>query len=580
MWIGTDNGLNRLQLPEEKFTSYVHNILDKKTISHNEISSLYEDGEGQLWIASSGGLDLFDKNNNQLVSYTQESGLPSSMIMGVEEDKHGVLWISTSNGISSFNRLTKRFRNYSMEDGLQGPEFKNNCSFQTADGYIFFGGNQGFNYFHPDSIKNNLTIPRVFITAFSISNVLQHPGSGNNILKSVIPDTKEIIISYKENVISFEFAALNFISSGKNQYACMMDGFDKNWINCGTNRSATYTNLDPGTYTFKVKGSNNDGLWNETGTSLKLIITPPFWKTYWFITLLIFGAVSFTLALFRYRMKIIKGQKILLEQQVEKQTAQLVKLNQEEKNARIEAETSRALADEANNKLLASNQEMEQFAYVASHDLKEPLRTITGLIQLLQKKYKGKLEGDADKYLSFIADSSNRMKVLINDLLDFSSIGSLATLSDIDTTALLTTIIGDIDAAIKESNCTINFGALPPINGYTTEIKLLFQNLLINAIKFRKKDVRPVINVTGSDKGEYWQFSVSDNGIGIAPQFSDKIFKIFQRLHTRSEYEGSGIGLSHCSKVVAMHNGKIWVDSEPGAGSIFYFTISKKIMQV
>jgi len=577
MWIGTDNGVNRLQFAGEKFTSFVHSTTDKSSLSHNETSMMHEDKRGRLWISSSGGLDLFDSLNKKVVSYTGDDGLPSSMIQSIEEDSHGILWLGSSKGIAAFDPATKKITNYTTEDGLQGPEFKNNCSYQSNDGYMFFGGNQGFNYFHPDSIKTNKAIPPVFITAFSILNKVQHPAVANSALKNVITETKEISISYKQNVITFEFAALNYISSIKNQYAYKMEGFDDDWIYCGTNRFATYTNLDAGSYTFKVKGCNNDGVWNEVVTAVTLVITPPFWKTTWFIVVSIFALITALIALFRYRVKLIQEQKLLLEEQVKKQTEQLVRLNKEEKNARLEAEASKALADEANKKLLLSNQEMEQFAYVASHDLKEPLRTISGLIQLLQKKYKGKLEGDADKYFTFIAQSSERMKVLINDLLEFSSIGSHATLSDIDTNLLLTTIVSDIDAAIRESNGQVNFDEMPAIRGFATEVKLLFQNLLINAIKFRKKDVPPVITITGKDLGYYWQFAVSDNGIGIPLQFREKIFKIFQRLHTRTEYEGSGIGLSHCSKIVAMHNGKLWVDSTEGEGSTFYFTIAKKI---
>ncbi|MEO6721919.1 MAG: two-component regulator propeller domain-containing protein [Ferruginibacter sp.] len=578
IWIGTDDGLNKLNVGSSKFIQYQHSIHETKSISHNEINHIYEDKKGYLWIATAGGLNQFDKAKEKMITFTEEDGLPASLIQSIEEDDHGILWLSTGNGIAAFNTVTKKSRNYNIDDGLQGLEFKNNCSFVNKDGYLFFGGVNGFNYFHPDSLRDNQFLPPVYVTSFQIFNKEQHPGSKDSILKNTISQTEQISLSYKQTVLTFGFASLNYTYSEKNQYAYMLEGFDKDWIYAGTNRSATYTNLDPATYVFRVKGSNNDGIWNEKGTYIRLIITPPFWKTWWFILLLLITIASLVVGIFRYRINNIKNQKIILEQQVKKQTEELVKLNSKESNARIEAERARGEADESNKKLMISNQEMEQFAYVASHDLKEPLRTTTSFVEILQKKYKGQLDAQADKYLHFISDASERMKVLINDLLEFSRIGSVKELTTIDCNKLFNTVAQDIDVAIKESNSSVKSTDLPIIKGYATEIKLLFQNLLVNAIKFRKKGVTPEIMVSALDKGSHWEFSVSDNGIGIDPKFKEKIFMIFQRLHGKAEYEGSGIGLSHCNKIAALHNGKIWVDSVPGEGSTFYVTIQKNII--
>jgi PAS domain S-box-containing protein len=226
-----------------------------------------------------------------------------------------------------------------------------------------------------------------------------------------------------------------------------------------------------------------------------------------------------------------------------------------------------------NKELERQNRELEQFAYVASHDLQEPLRTTSSFVDLLQQQYKGRLDPLADKYLSYIVQASDRMKVLINDLLEYSRIGRKKELEKIDCNQVLNEVLTDLDVAIKEANATISVCSLPVINGYSTEIKQLFQNLIINAIKFRKKEVAPEIKVYAQKKDDYWEFCVVDNGIGIDPQHSERIFIIFQRLHTRSEYNGSGIGLSHCKKIVELHKGKIWVESEEGHGSAFHFTI-------
>jgi light-regulated signal transduction histidine kinase (bacteriophytochrome) len=229
-----------------------------------------------------------------------------------------------------------------------------------------------------------------------------------------------------------------------------------------------------------------------------------------------------------------------------------------------------------NKRLEQKNKELEQFAYVASHDLQEPLRTTTSFVDLIQKKYKGKLDETADKYLSFIMQSSNRMRGLISDLLDYSMIGNKKEQQQVDCTTILNDVLADLGTAISEAGAQIDAEPLPIITGYPVEIKLLFQNLILNAIKFRRRDKIPRIKISVADKNNSWQFSVTDNGIGIAKEHNERIFIIFQRLHTQAQYIGSGIGLSHCRKIVELHNGKIWLESQVGKGTTFYFTIPYK----
>ncbi len=234
---------------------------------------------------------------------------------------------------------------------------------------------------------------------------------------------------------------------------------------------------------------------------------------------------------------------------------------------------SEAILDLKNKELKRKNTELEQFAYVASHDLQEPLRTSDSFVKLLQKLYEGRLDERADKYLNFIVDSSQRMQTLVKDLLDYSRIGAMHELAQVDCNKIMKDVIADLDKAITESTAIIIVHDLPVISGYSTEIKQLFQNLLINAIKFRKQGAVPQIEVMAKLTNENWIFSISDNGIGIEKSYNERIFIIFQRLHNRSEYQGSGIGLSHCKKIVELHHGKIWVDSLVGIGSTFYFSI-------
>jgi light-regulated signal transduction histidine kinase (bacteriophytochrome) len=217
--------------------------------------------------------------------------------------------------------------------------------------------------------------------------------------------------------------------------------------------------------------------------------------------------------------------------------------------------------------------ELEQFAYLASHDLQEPLNTTSGFIRLLKKKYEGKLDKEADVYFSFIAQASDRMKTLIRVLLEYSRLGGKKELAQVDCNALLGEVLADLGDAIHTHQAVVKADALPVLNGYSMEIKLLFQNLLGNAIKFAKKDSIPEIHISAKRGVDHWTFCCKDNGIGIEPAYHDKIFLLFRRLHTRAEYEGTGIGLAHCRKIVELHDGRIWVESEPEAGSSFYFTI-------
>ncbi len=225
--------------------------------------------------------------------------------------------------------------------------------------------------------------------------------------------------------------------------------------------------------------------------------------------------------------------------------------------------------------LESKNKELEQFAYVASHDLQEPIRTTSGFVELLKKQYYGRLDENADKYIDYILQSSGRMKTLIQDLLDYSRIGRQKEFRPVDCSLLIKEVLADMDKSIRDSETIIMREDLPTINAYPTELKLLFQNLIANSIKFKRPGTAPVIDICAAKKNNYWQFSIRDNGIGIDEKYHERIFVIFQRLHTRNEYEGSGIGLAHCKKIAELHDGRIWVDSTPGQGSIFHFTINE-----
>ncbi|HLN52694.1 MAG TPA: PAS domain S-box protein [Lentimicrobium sp.] len=227
-------------------------------------------------------------------------------------------------------------------------------------------------------------------------------------------------------------------------------------------------------------------------------------------------------------------------------------------------------------RLELSNRELEQFAYVASHDLQEPLRNITNFAMLLEETVKDKLDERSRNFLNIITSSTQRMKVLISELLSFSRIGRDRVIERVDCNEIMKDLLVDMQTVIKENNARIEFKKLPQLTANKTEMKQLFQNLVINAIKFRKKEIDPVINIKSESEGGNWKFSVSDNGLGIKPEYLNKIFLIFQRLHSERDYPGTGIGLATCKKIVELYEGRIWVTSEYGKGSTFYFTIPKE----
>jgi light-regulated signal transduction histidine kinase (bacteriophytochrome) len=226
-----------------------------------------------------------------------------------------------------------------------------------------------------------------------------------------------------------------------------------------------------------------------------------------------------------------------------------------------------------------SNTELEQFAYVASHDLQEPLRTITGMVQLLQKRYQGNLDARADQYISFTVEAAARMQALINDLLEFSRVDRHGKpFEDVDMQDAVETAIKSLAKTIQENNATISHENLPTVRADSSQMTRLFQNLIGNAIKFRSEH-KPKIHISANNLDGTCHFSVRDNGIGIEPQYFERIFVIFQRLHTRTEYPGTGIGLSLCKKIVERHGGQIWVKSESGAGTTFHFTIPHEVIK-
>jgi len=321
LWIGTQGGgLNRFDKTVNRFIHYRHIKGNPNSLCSDMIQAFHQDQHGIFWIGTAGmGLNRFDPFTNQFTLFTHKDGLPDNTIYAILEDDHGNLWLSTNRGLSKFNPVTRTFRNYDVNDGLQSNEFNFNAAFKSKSGEMFFGGVNGFNAFYPDKIRDNLHIPPILITDFKLFNksILIGDGhSGGSILTKSIMDTDAIKLSFKESVFSFEYTALNYELAEKNQYAYIMEGFETEWNYVGTRRFATYTNLPPGEYVFKVKGSNNDGIWNEEGISLKITVTPPFWDTWWFRLSGLLVGLLFIITFYKIRVH-----------NIHKRAAQLEKMN-------------------------------------------------------------------------------------------------------------------------------------------------------------------------------------------------------------------------------------------------------------
>lgn len=295
VWIATEGGgVNSCNPATGGFNHFTNDPSNPKSISNDRAYCLYEDGTGTLWIGTAKGLNMFDRRTGESKPYLIADGLASDYVRAIVADDRGNLWLGTTKGVTRFDPRTTSFKNYDIRNGLQGEEFSGAC-WRTSDGTILLGGPDGVSFFHPESIVDNPHVPPIVITRFQIFEE-SVPAASTMLADGFIH------LSYREDFFSFSFAALDFANPEKNNYAYMMKGFDRNWIVAGKRRYASYTNLNPGSYIFKVRGSNNDGVWNTAGSSLRVVIDPPFWQTWWFRTLVVAALASILLAIHNYRI--------------------------------------------------------------------------------------------------------------------------------------------------------------------------------------------------------------------------------------------------------------------------------------
>jgi len=551
-WTATDLGLSKFNRKEGVFRRL--RTIEGKKIAEDlkNISVIKEKSENVLWIGTYGsGLISLNVKSGEFRRYTTADGMADDNIYSMQEDKNGNLWISTDRGLSFFNTIKETFLNYTENDGIQGNEFNQGAYHMSRDGELFFGGTNGFNAFFPDKVKINHSIPTLAITGFYIFNrpVLI---SETSPLKKSIDYTDEINLSHKDNVFSFEFSAMEFSSPERNRFAYKLEGFDEEWVYTNK-RFATYTNLDDGSYIFRVKGSNNHGIWNENGASVRVNITPPPWKTWWAQLLYIIASFLLITGFIKYKTR-----------------GHLLKMAAQEK----ELERDRLLINEYKSIDKIKN----QFLANTSHELRTPLNGIIGIADSLISGAAGELNKNVKNNLRMISSCGTRLFNLVNDILDFSKLKN----QEISLSRKIINIKESINLVINLSKPLIGGKEIKIVNrteeksyvvyGDEARIRQIFHNLIENAIKFTKAGV---IEIDARKNKNMIEFSVKDTGVGIAPENIKNIFGSFQQVDgtTAREFGGTGLGLAITRRLVELHGGKIYVKSIPDHGSTFTFSL-------
>jgi len=486
IWVGTNGkGLIKYNKDKNSFKEYEYTTGNPNSISNNSIKSIFEDNDGILWIGTNGGgLNKFIEKEEKFIHYTEKEGLANNVVYGILEDKEHHLWLSTNKGISKFDENNISFKNFTADDGLQSNEFNTGSYFKSKSGEMFFGGVKGLNTFFPYKIKDNQFIPPIVITSFKkFDKEINY--------KQILSEKEIINLRYKENYFSFEFAALDYYSPENNKYAYKLEGLDPDWIYSDTRRFASYTNLNGGDYVFKVKGTNNDGLWNETGVSIPIYIKPPFRKTIWFFLIGGFSLLSVVYGVFKIR------------------------LNQ------VRLKTK-------NKYLKNQNEEKIVLLKEVHHRMKNNLQMVNSLLKFQSR------EIEDEKIINMFKDAQNR--VLSMSLLHEKMYNS-KDLQHIDIEEHLTLLIKDlvksyaiekkIHLNIKIENVDFKIQTLVPLG-------LIINEMITNSLKYAFKD-RDKGTITVHLKqldAKLQELIIGDDGEGYSPEkksegLGTKLIQIF-----------------------------------------------------
>lgn len=575
LWIRGGNGVGRFNIRSKEIQRFKYDLADSTGLSHMSVNAVFEDSKGRIWLATNDGLNLLTKDL-KFLHYTKKDGFANNFVKNIIEDNAGNLWLGTNLGLSRFNPETKRVNNFGLANGLAITEFNDQAVTKDKNNILYFGGANGILSFIPDSIKDNKHLPQTIITHFYIFNWEVFPGKDSPLNKH-ISVTKEISLPYDHSFFSFDFVGLNYTNPEMNEYAYMLEGFDKGWNYIGKNRKAAYTNLDPGEYVFNVKSSNNDNQWSDHKyASIKITILPPFYMTWWFKVTCALSLLGVTILFVKARTREIRKKNEELEGLVKQRTSQLELSKNEAELAKQEAEK----ASHAKSEFLAN----------MSHEIRTPMNGVIGMTELLLNTSQS---SEQKEFTETIRNSGESLLYIINNILDFSKIESGKMDVDQHPFELVQSVEDVLDLfAHKAGEKGVDLVYLIENNvpshiiGDSVKIKQILINLVGNALKFTSKGeifVKVFLETENEDTQNLknslsLHFMVKDSGIGIPKDKQGKLFTSFTQVDssTTRKYGGTGLGLAISFKLTQLMGGQISLESEEGVGTTFYFNIKVK----
>lgn len=559
-WIGSPTGLYAFNPTTHEKHRYLHHPDSAQGLSHSSVLSLYQDSAGILWVGTRHGLNRFDPASGQFTQFTPENGFPRSIIYGIQPDDQGHLWLSTENGLVRFDPTTPSFSTYGVVDGVQGEVFNPGASHANAKGELFFGGINGFNVFHPGRVAARTEPFPVVLTHFEIRGGIYQPDGA-------ITALQDITLEHNQDFFAFEFSVLDYRALERNQYRYILEGFDKAWIESGSRRFASYTNVSPGSYVFRVQGAGSDGVWNEEGLAIRLTVEPPFWRAPWFYAL----CALLGLALLTYVRAILKNREL------ESRSLELEQLVTERtKDLQAEKQKTERQAE----KLRESERLKSRFYANVSHEFRTPLTLILGPVQDALTQSYGPLSDSLRQHLQIMQRNGSRLQNLINQLLDLSRLedgGMTLDARPHDFLAFIQSQVQAFTPLADRKQILLQFLADDTIG---TPLILVFDadklgkimhNLLSNAFKFTEAQGKVLIGLTCESVDTHVEvtLSVKDTGHGIPSEDLPYLFDRFYQVSSKNAEIGSGIGLALAKELAELHGGTIHVESEPGFGSTF-----------